>query len=56
MVEDEAATPRVGVVVTLMVTVLMDPVQEPLAPVMLYIVVAAGLNTLDVPEPDGSQV
>lgn len=48
--------PTVGVVVTLMVTVLTAPVQEPLALVMLYTVVAAGLNTLELPEPDGNQV
>ena len=55
MVEDEAVRARVGVLVTVMVTVLTALVQEPLVPVILYMVVAAGLNTLDVPEPDGDQ-
>ena len=39
-----------------MVTVRTALVQEPLDPVMLYTVVAAGDKVLDVPEPEGNQV
>ena len=56
MAEEDDAMPTVGVGVTVIVTVLTALLQEPLEPVMLYTVVAAGLNTLEVPEPDGDQV
>ena len=56
MVEEEALTASVGVVVTLTVTVLIALVQPPVVPLTEYTVVEDGLTTLVAPEPEGSQV
>lgn len=47
---------KTGTVLTVTVAVTAAPVQAPLEPVTVYIVVEAGLTALLVPEPDGSQV
>ena len=56
IVEEEALTVSVGVVVTLTVTVFTALVQPPVVPLTEYTVVEDGLTTLVAPEPEGSQV
>jgi hypothetical protein len=56
MLDEDAVTFVVGVGVTFTVTVLGALLQLPLLPVIVYIVVVVGDNTLELPEPEGNHV